>query len=449
MIVNRPSCPWLGRGLERSDAGESSRPSAPQGGPGWRPSDCPCGRSERFSGTSGRWAAATARWREPGGEPRRRVGGRAAGAPGGPGLGRRWRRSRRALEARLYGAAGGDRPPAAARSGWTPHRAQAARRHARAAPPGVPGAPPRRVPLHPVLRALPALAARIGGCRCARSTGPARSCSSTTRARSRTWSIPRPASVREVELFVAVLGRLQLHLRRGQRDPADRRLDREPRPRLRVLRRRHRRRGARPAQERRHARRAATSPRSSAPTRSSARHYGTVILPARPAQPRDKAKVEVGVLVAQRWILARLRNETFFTLAALNQRIARTARSNSTTARCATTAPAAATLFEQLDRPGPQAPARDALRVRAVEVRRAPTSTTTSRSTATTTACRSRCATSGSTCGTPPPPWRSSSRVGGWPPTWRAPCAGRHTTVSGKVKRPAEISVGLFYYNER
>jgi transposase len=52
-----------------------------------------------------------------------------------------------------------------------------------------------------------------------------------------------------------------------------------------------------------------------------AAHYGTVILPARPAKPRDKAKVEVAVQVAQRWILARLRHQTFFSLAALNARI--------------------------------------------------------------------------------------------------------------------------------
>ncbi len=39
-------------------------------------------------------------------------------------------------------------------------------------------------------------------------------------------------------------------------------------------------------------------------------HYATAILPARPAHPRDKAKVEVGVLVAERWILARLRSLT-------------------------------------------------------------------------------------------------------------------------------------------
>jgi len=53
-----------------------------------------------------------------------------------------------------------------------------------------------------------------------------------------------------------------------------------------------------------------------------AQHTGTVILPARPAKPRDKAKIEVAVQIAERWILARLRHETFFSLAALNARIA-------------------------------------------------------------------------------------------------------------------------------
>jgi transposase len=52
-----------------------------------------------------------------------------------------------------------------------------------------------------------------------------------------------------------------------------------------------------------------------------ARHCGTVVLPARPRSPRDKAKVEVGVLVVQRWLLARLRHHTFFSLEALNERI--------------------------------------------------------------------------------------------------------------------------------
>jgi transposase len=54
-----------------------------------------------------------------------------------------------------------------------------------------------------------------------------------------------------------------------------------------------------------------------------ARHYGTAILPARPYKPKDKAKAEVGVQVVERWILARLRHHTFFSLAELNQAIAR------------------------------------------------------------------------------------------------------------------------------
>ena len=52
-----------------------------------------------------------------------------------------------------------------------------------------------------------------------------------------------------------------------------------------------------------------------------ARHYGAAVVPARPYKPRDKAKVEVGVQVVQRWILARLRNRRFFSLAELNQAI--------------------------------------------------------------------------------------------------------------------------------
>ena len=54
-----------------------------------------------------------------------------------------------------------------------------------------------------------------------------------------------------------------------------------------------------------------------------ATHYGACVLPACPRKPRDKAKVEVGVQIAQRWILARLRNFRCFSLAELNQHIAR------------------------------------------------------------------------------------------------------------------------------
>ena len=81
-----------------------------------------------------------------------------------------------------------------------------------------------------------------------------------------------------------------------------------------------------------------------------AAHYATSVLPARPYKPRDKAKVEVGVQVVQRWILARLRHHRFFSLAELNAAIAglveqlndRMMRGLGTTRRA---------LFERFDRP--------------------------------------------------------------------------------------------------
>ena len=54
-----------------------------------------------------------------------------------------------------------------------------------------------------------------------------------------------------------------------------------------------------------------------------ARHYQTVVIPARVRKPRDKAKAEAGVQLVQRWILARLRKHTFFSLADLNREIRR------------------------------------------------------------------------------------------------------------------------------
>jgi transposase len=52
-----------------------------------------------------------------------------------------------------------------------------------------------------------------------------------------------------------------------------------------------------------------------------AQHYGTAIVPARPGKPRDKAKVEGGVRIAQRYIIACLRNRRFFSLEELNAAI--------------------------------------------------------------------------------------------------------------------------------
>ena len=81
-----------------------------------------------------------------------------------------------------------------------------------------------------------------------------------------------------------------------------------------------------------------------------ARYYGTTVLPARPYRARDKAKVEAGVLVAQRWILARLRHETFFSLEALNERIAELLEELNHR-RMRVYGASRRELFERLDRP--------------------------------------------------------------------------------------------------
>jgi transposase len=57
-----------------------------------------------------------------------------------------------------------------------------------------------------------------------------------------------------------------------------------------------------------------------------ATHYQTAVIPARPYKPRDKAQVEAGVLVAERWIIARLRRQHFTSLAELNTAIAECVR---------------------------------------------------------------------------------------------------------------------------
>lgn len=54
-----------------------------------------------------------------------------------------------------------------------------------------------------------------------------------------------------------------------------------------------------------------------------AAHYGTAILPTRPYHPKDKAKVENAVLVVERWILAQIRHQKFFSVRELNQAIAK------------------------------------------------------------------------------------------------------------------------------
>jgi transposase len=84
--------------------------------------------------------------------------------------------------------------------------------------------------------------------------------------------------------------------------------------------------------------------------RDLAEHYDTVILPTRVAKPRDKAKVESGVLVVERWILAALRHRTFVGLVALNQAIRELLeRLNQRKFRKLDTS--RAEIFERLERP--------------------------------------------------------------------------------------------------
>lgn len=52
-----------------------------------------------------------------------------------------------------------------------------------------------------------------------------------------------------------------------------------------------------------------------------AQHYGFTVIPARVRKPKDKAKVENGVLIAERWILARLRHHTFFSVSEANEAV--------------------------------------------------------------------------------------------------------------------------------
>ena len=83
-------------------------------------------------------------------------------------------------------------------------------------------------------------------------------------------------------------------------------------------------------------------------------HYGVAIIPARVRRPKDKAKVENAVLLVERWILARLRDYTFFSLRELNAAIA-ALLTELNTKPFKQLPGCRKELFEQLDRPAMQA----------------------------------------------------------------------------------------------
>src|SRR5207248_3739 len=82
-----------------------------------------------------------------------------------------------------------------------------------------------------------------------------------------------------------------------------------------------------------------------------AAHYDTAILPARPRRPRDKAKVEVAVLIIERWLLGRLRHRRFYSLAELNAAIGELLRQLNDERPIRRLGVTRRALFEELDRP--------------------------------------------------------------------------------------------------
>jgi hypothetical protein len=76
-------------------------------------------------------------------------------------------------------------------------------------------------------------------------------------------------------------------------------------------------------------------------------------MPARPYEPRDKAKVEVGVQIAQRWVIAALRHRRFFSITELNEAIVEL-RDRINKRRFRKRDGTRASLFAELDRPALQ-----------------------------------------------------------------------------------------------
>jgi transposase len=81
-----------------------------------------------------------------------------------------------------------------------------------------------------------------------------------------------------------------------------------------------------------------------------AEHYGVAVIPARVRKPKDKAKVEVGVLLAQRWIIAALRKRTFFSLEEVREAI-KPLLEKLNLRRMRRVKKSRRQLFEELDRP--------------------------------------------------------------------------------------------------
>jgi transposase len=86
-----------------------------------------------------------------------------------------------------------------------------------------------------------------------------------------------------------------------------------------------------------------------------ARHYKVAVFPTRAGKPKDKAKVENGVKIVQRWILARLRNRTFFSIDELNVAISKLLNENYIHKKIKRLDKSRYELFQELDKPALQA----------------------------------------------------------------------------------------------
>ena len=171
------------------------------------------------------------------------------------------------------------------------------------------------------------------------------------------------------------------------------------------------------------------------------KHYGCAIVPARPRKPRDKAKVEVGVQIAQRWILACLRNRIFFSLDELNVAIAEllerlNARPLSKTCE------RRLALFETIDRPCMKPlPASRYERGRSGGSMSEYRPTTGELRPSICTACRVRSSASASTCAPPPPRSRSFTRTNEWLRT-SAPMAAKQ--IRSSAGAPTALASGVW-----
>ena len=184
-----------------------------------------------------------------------------------------------------------------------------------------------------------------------------------------------------------------------------------------------------------------------------AAHYGLAVVPARVRKPKDKAKVEAGVLLVERWVLARLRNQVFCSLAELNRSIgelvaALNLRPFKKLPGCRRSA------FESLDRPALQPLPATPTSLPSGSRSRS-TSTTMWKSKGITTQYPTPWSAASLTCATRRTRWRRSTKGSAWPATRKSTCAGgtprwmptcRHTTNSpsgrpnawpGGRKRPA------------